>query len=345
MPAERPDLSQVSPEVRDYIEALETKIADLESASAPGSQSALSDRPSEAPTSINMITVSQGGGIKRSPRHLYPRQRRGGMGLFDLETPEADPPAHLAAADLQDTLLLLNDQGRAFYLPVKDIPETPVRSRGEQLADLVPALSDEPVVFLGPLQNQGALALVSERGYVRVLRHNYVGTNQRTGAQLLDVGRFGPLAAAGWVGSQDDLFISTRQGLAIRFRARLVHPNGSLGIRLDRGDLPVAITGVQEDSQVFLLGENGKGTLRLMSGFRANKAPGAGGKTALKTDRLVAAFSVQEGSDIFIISQLSKLIRFPAEEIPPKAGVVQGVNCMTLRADQCAAAAWSKVSE
>ncbi|RME97799.1 MAG: hypothetical protein D6768_18840, partial [Chloroflexi bacterium] len=57
-------------------------------------------------------------------------------------------------------------------------------------------------------------------------------------------------------------------------------------------------------------------------------------KVAMKTDNLVAVAPVTENDDIFIISQLSKLIRFRAAEVPPKEGVVQGVNCMALRADE-----------
>ena len=34
-------------------------------------------------------------GIKRTYRHLYLRQRRSGMGIFDLDTPEEDPPTLL----------------------------------------------------------------------------------------------------------------------------------------------------------------------------------------------------------------------------------------------------------
>jgi DNA gyrase/topoisomerase IV subunit A len=83
-----------------------------------------------------------------------------------------------------------------------------------------------------------------------------------------------------------------------------------------------------------VFGAGGKGAVRLMSGFRSNKAPGAGGKAALKTDRLVGAAVVGENDDVFAISRLSKIIRFLAAEVPPKEGVVQGVNCMALRADE-----------
>ena len=74
-----------------------------------------------------------------------------------------------------------------------------------------------------------------------------------------------------------------------------------------------------------------------MTGFGANKAPGAGGKVAMKADALVGALAVAEGFDLFLISRLGKLIRFQASEVPAKEGVVQGVNCMSLRSDFCAA--------
>lgn len=80
-----------------------------------------------------------------------------------------------------------------------------------------------------------------------------------------------------------------------------------------------------------------------MSGLLANKAPGAGTKVLIKVDEeLVGAAAVQPTQDIFIISKLGKLIRFPAAEIPAKEGVVQGVNCMALRADVAAACAVSE---
>ena len=76
-----------------------------------------------------------------------------------------------------------------------------------------------------------------------------------------------------------------------------------------------------------------------MTGFSQNKAPGAGGKQAMKADRLVGVGAVSDGDDIFIISQLGKIIRFRADEIPAKEGVVQGVACMSLRGDETMAAA------
>jgi len=81
------------------------------------------------------------------------------------------------------------------------------------------------------------------------------------------------------------------------------------------------------------------GTIRLMSCFGANKAPGAGGKIAMKAEDVVGAVVVEENDDLFVISRLSKMIRFQAAEVPAKEGVVQGVRCMALRADEAVAVA------
>ncbi|MDX1523368.1 MAG: hypothetical protein R3264_17215, partial [Anaerolineae bacterium] len=125
-----------------------------------------------------------------------------------------------------------------------------------------------------------------------------------------------------------------RQGRAIRFAEKGIPLRGCLGIRLAEGDCIAAVTAVNEAGRVFLLGADGKGIIRHMSGFSPNKAPGSGGKAALKTDHLVGALTVDESDDLFIISRLSKIIRFPAGEVSTTEGVVQGVNCMALRADE-----------
>jgi DNA gyrase subunit A len=99
----------------------------------------------------------------------------------------------------------------------------------------------------------------------------------------------------------------------------------------------VGVAATSEEGGVFLFTDDGKGTIRLMSGFTANKAPGSGGKVAMKTDTLVGAMAVSDNDDLFAISELGKIIRFQAVEVPAKEGVVQGVNCMNLRNDRCTA--------
>jgi len=349
MPIERPDLSEVSPDVLAYIESLEAALT-AQTARRARPQVVAEPEPDaepelcEPPTTINLITLTAGGLLKRTPRHLYGRQRRGGMGIFDLDAPDDDPPALLTLADESASLILLTDQGRTYRLPVNRLPEMPIRAKGTALAGLLTLRPGERLAAALPEDGGEQLALVGQRGWVMTVRASFVGKSMIAGVVYYDAVKYGPLAAACWLpGSADEVFIATRQGFAIRFPAQRVPKTGCLGIRLEKNDAVVAATAANDESSVFLLGADGKGTIRQMSGFAANKSPGGGGKVALKTDRLVAASAVATDDDVFIISRNSKIIRFQAAEVPPKEGVVQGVNCMALRGDETTAVAVARL--
>ncbi|MCP4360865.1 MAG: hypothetical protein GY796_22890 [Chloroflexi bacterium] len=347
MNKERPDISGVSPEIQHYIIALETEIERLQEAAL---QTAVSTRstgrtttePAEPPTTLNVISVSRRGFAKRTPRHFYGRQRRGGIGVFDLDVAEPDYPAHLTIADETDTLLLISNLGRAFRVPVSNLSEASLRALGEWLLAGLLIRENEQIVTVLPAAVSRFLIMVSQRGWVQRIRASFVGTSLIPGMTFHDVKQGGHVTAACWTPGDGELFLATKQGRAIRFLESQVPDRGCLGLRVELGDEVAAVTAVTEESGVFLLSQNGKGTVRLMSGFRRNKAPGAGGKVALKTDRLAAAAAVQSGDDIFIIAKSGKIIRFQVDEIPTKEGVVQGVNCMALRNDMVTAVTQSQ---
>ena len=344
MNLERPDLTDVTPEVLAYIEALETELLQLQSAKP--TRKSVEEKPletSEPPTTMNVISISRDGDAKRTPRHFYGRQRRSGMGIFDLETADDDAPALLVVADEDDAILLFTNFGRAFRLNVDALSEVPVRARGQNIMTLFKFRSHERIIAALPADNGEAVALASQRGWIRTVHASRLGRSLIPGMSFYDVQQGGHMTAACWTSGDDELFVATRQGKAIRFAERQVHKSGSLGLRVDLGDEVVAITAVTEQSGVFLLSHDGKGTVRHMSGFRLNKAPGAGGKVAMKTDKLVGSITVNGEDDLFIISELGKLIRFNAGEVPVKTGVVQGVNCMALRNDEATAVCMSKI--
>jgi DNA gyrase subunit A len=338
---DRPDLSGLPPQVIAYIEYLEAQLRpqSRKGASRPEVEPELPPLvPSEPPTTINIISLTAQGTLKRTLRHLYQRQRRGGMGIFDIDTPEDEPPAVLAAADESQSILLFTDQARAFRLPVSQIPPQPVRAKGLSLALKLGLQPDEQIVAALPDQARGAVALASERGMVRYLRHHVFGEYMKPGTIMFNLKQFGKLVAACRTPGDADLFIATRRGKAIRFSEKLIPPQGGPGIRLEEGDRAVAITAVQDESSVFLVDDQGDGTIRLMSAFNPNKSAGGGGKIAMHTESLVSAVTIAEKADIFVISRLGKIIRFLAEEVPAKEGVVQGVHCMMLRSDQVVSA-------
>ncbi len=343
MTNQRPDLSGVSPEVLAYIEALEGKLASSSSRGRTAPRPSEPLEPSEPPTTINVITISANGLAKRTPRHLYARQRRGGMGVFDLDTDEDDPPAFMVAADEAAGIALITNHARAFHLPVSQIMQTDVRGRGQSIIAGLGLQADERLAVVMPDRGGSQAMLITARGQVRRYGANVLGRNLRPGTLLYETKAGGAPAAGCWTSGKGDLIIVTSRGRGIRFAERQVPVRGTLGMRVDPDDVVVGAAGVHANGGVFLLTEEGKGTVRLMHGFTANKAPGSGGKVAMKATRMIGAVPVPKPgdanahADIFIISQLGKMIRFSAADVPPKEGVVQGVNCMSLRADLCTA--------
>lgn len=335
---ERPDLSQLPSEVADYIRFLEAQLPQQAPSGGPAAE------PSEEPTTVQVITMSRQGQAKRTPRHFYGRQRRGGMGVFDLLTAEDDAPALLTLAEANDRLLLFSNLGRGFRIEVSTLPEDEVRARGISLHALLPLLDDERIVAALPARGGANVILASERGWVRRIRSSFFAGALIPGTTFHETSSGGPLAAACWSPGDADLFIVTRRGMAIRFsESQVSGRTGALGLRVAPGDAVAGITPVYEDSGAFIADAAGQGAIRLMSGFRPNKSPGAAGKQAMKSDGVIGTVAVSPEDDLFLISRLGKIIRFSAGDVPPKESAVQGVSCMALRADTTVALAAAKL--
>jgi DNA gyrase subunit A len=340
---DRPDLSKVEPQIKAYIEFLEERLRIVSSAPAANRRKenptqpepdviSTAPLPAEPPTTIQILTISKAGSVKRTSRHLYSPQHRGGMGVFDLDVSEPDYPHVLASVDESQNLLLFTNLARVFRYPLSKIPAYQVRSKGEPF-DRLPFEQDETVISILPEQAQGYIALSSASGRVRILRHHVFGEHMKPGTAVYPYRDFGPLASACWTSGDGELFMITRRGIGIRFSEKLITPQGDWGIKVGNDDAVVGITSIYDNSGVFMIGADGKGTVRLMSGFAPNKSAGGSGKIAFKNDQVIGAAAVTDNDNIFIISRQSKIIRFRADEVPPTEGVVQGVNCMMLRND------------
>jgi len=171
----RPDLSDISEEVRLYIEALEKLIKrDISSSGASEAAGMLQDGPrtmfdsssevgwTEPPTKVCLITSTSKGIAKRTFRHLYTRQRRGGMGVFDLETSEGDPPSIIALAEESRNLIILTDHARAFRLPVRHFVDAPVRNRGNSITSKLNLLPQEKLLVILPDKAEGYMHITAK---------------------------------------------------------------------------------------------------------------------------------------------------------------------------------------
>lgn len=339
----RPDLSGLPQDVTSYIEFLELQLnakhpQRVSSEVAEESVNFTELVPDEPPTRVTVITLSKKGFGKRSFRHLYSRQHRSGMGVFDLEfDPKDDIPVLLTSAEENATLLLFTNYGRAFRLPANRFEITDIRNKGTYVLDRLPLDLGEFPAALIPERASGYICMLSSRGRIRILRHHLFGEHMRPGTSFFNPTQMGDLVSACWTNGDADIFILTNKGLGIRFSEKVIPPQGEWAIHLGTDDQVVSVTSVYEDSKVFLLSRDGKGTLRNMSGFAANKSLGGNGKIALKCDQALAGIAINLEDDLFIISRLGKLIRFSPIELPETESPVQGVLCMSLRADEVVA--------
>ncbi len=312
---DRPDLTNVNPEVKAYIEFLESQVR-LPRPVRRAERVVIEDEapirpdepslPAEGPTTINILTASRNGFAKRTHRHLYNRQHRGGMGIFDLDVPEDDSPVCLAGVDDSQNLLMFTNRARVFRVNLNRVPDAPIRSKGDFLFDRLSMEADETLAAVLPERSAGYIALVSASGRVRNLRHHLFGEHMKAGTAMYAYNDFGPLAAACWTNGDSDLLLVSRNGIGIRFSEKLIPPQGDMSIRLGAGDQVVAIASVYQDSNVFVIGSDGKGTLRSMEGFAPNKSMGGSGKQLFKSSRTIGMVTASYNDDLFIISQLGE---------------------------------------
>ncbi len=336
---ERPNLTNIPKPVVDYIEYLETLIGQIKSTKTTITTAdslnfdALPLKP-ESPTTIQIISVSRLGFAKRTARHHYLPQHRGGTGNPDFQVDSVDAHAFLAVTNNSATVLALTNKGRVFRIPFSRLEEKGLREPGSWLWERIELDNDEQVACLLPVQATGFIVMVTRYGRIRVLRHHLFGEHMRPGMGVFSTQEHGELATACWTPGDADILVSTRNGMAIRFNEKIIPPPGDQAIRLSDGDEISGLAPVYSESDVFIATADGRGALRKMSGFAPNKSMGGSGKILIKSNHVIGIASIRPDDHIFLLTQQGKVIRFPVDEVPLTDAPVQGVNCMTLRGDE-----------
>lgn len=355
-------IEQASPALKRYIHTLEQENARLRQELLELRQTATRRQRAETlretradtapatlpsvrhPDDVMVLTVSARGLAKRTPLNDYSTQRRGGIGVFDLQSTRDDAVAHLAVTRATAALLVLSSRGRAFRLPVDSLPLTEVRGRGASIPERLSFTADEVVAAVLALDDEldtgNTVLIATQSGWLRSIHRNYVGVRLQSGTLLSDPKRGGPPAAMTLSDGSGEVLMVLRSGLGYRFAERLITRDGVRGIQVHPDDAVVGLVSVKNDEdQVLLVTADGQGTRRQMAGFATNKSPGGQGKVIMKTDALAGAARAGDGDEVLCISGLAKIIRFAAEEVPAKSGNVQGVNILDTRGDSLTALA------
>ncbi len=103
------------------------------------------------PLEETIITITQGGYIKRLNPATYKLQRRGGKGILGMKTVGEDIVEHFLTAQTHDSLLFFTDSGKVFRTPVYEIPEGTRVAKGRGLLNFLEISPQEKVLSLMPL--------------------------------------------------------------------------------------------------------------------------------------------------------------------------------------------------
>ncbi|HSY51983.1 MAG TPA: DNA gyrase subunit A [Thermoanaerobaculia bacterium] len=194
-----------------------------------------------------VITVSRGGYIKRSPLSLYRAQRRGGKGRIGMQTKEEDIVEHLFVASAHAYVLVFTDRGRLYWIKVHQIPEVASNARGKAIVNLLTVEQGESVralLTVRDFNDAKYVVMVTRAGKIKKTELTSFSNVRASGIIAIDINEGDDLYAVRLSQGDDEIFIGTHDGMAIRFNENGVRPMGRgaagvKGISLREGDYVV----------------------------------------------------------------------------------------------------------
>ena len=306
------------------------------------------------PQEETIITLTQGGYIKRINPKTYKLQKRGGKGILGMKTIGEDIVEHFLIANTHDQLLFFTDSGKVFKTPVYEIPEGGRVAKGRGLLNFLEISPEEKVLSLIPIGKEDAaltkfLVMVTKNGIIKKTAISEFENVRRSGLIAILLRQGDLLKKVCKTGGQDELILVTKNGKAIRFKEKDIRPmgrsaTGVKGIRLGKVDEVIGMDVIEsqkskvksqksEKQYLLVVTENGYGKRTDLREYRLQKRGGTGIKTAKmtqKTGNLVSSKALINEEDLIIISQKGQVIRTKISQISRLSRATQGVRIMKL---------------
>ncbi len=301
---------------------------------------------------VTIVTITEGGYIKRQSPHSFRTQQRGGRGVMGISTKETDAVSHIFYTQTHDNLLFFTSKGRVFQIKVWEIPETQRAAKGQAIVNLINIEQGEKITavltrrakeefkYFLMCTARGTVKKTSLEEYVNIRKSGLVAIKLDSGDEL------------GWVNptsGNDDVMIVSHKGQSIRFKETGVKPthrdtSGVRGIKLGKDDSVVScnILG-KEEGELLVVMENGLGKKSRTSAWSRQGRAGSGVKAAqitAKTGNIVTAELVDKKMDTLVLtSSKGQLIKMDLKQVPTLQRQTQGVILMRVRPGEKVAAA------
>lgn len=300
------------------------------------------------PDEDSVLVLTSGGYIKRTNPDEFKRQRRGGVGVIDLDTKEEDFVQSFITTNLHSDLLFFTDAGKVYQMKMYDLPEGRRATKGKSIMNFLSLEQGEGVTSVLAMPKdvkagENSVIMVTREGVTKKVNAESFHDVRRSGIIAIRLGKTDKLISTAFVGKGDSVMVVTANAQSIRFDESDVREMGRAaggvrGIRLGKNDYVVGAGVIRDgvkNAGVFVVSENGYGKKTDVEEYKVQNRGGAGIKTANLTDKtglLVAAKVLAEDSEeVVAISKRSQVIRLGTEEIPSLGRSTQGVRIMKLR--------------
>ena len=295
------------------------------------------------------LVLTSGGYIKRTSPDEFKKQKRGGVGVVDLNTKEEDFVTAFLTASTHSDVLFFTDKGKVYQVKMYDLPEGKRATRGKSIMNFLSIEQDEKVTSVRAMPKEVkdmdlSVLMVTKNGVVKRVDAASFHDVRRNGIIAIKLADGDLLKSVSFIGKDDSAIIVTENGQSIRFEAEDAREMGRAaagvrGIKLGKGDSVVAARTIckeWENPELLVLMANGYGKKTTLDEYKIQNRGGSGIKTAkvtVKTGKVIGAHVVtDEQSEIIAMSKNSQVIRTDIEGVPSLGRQTQGVKIMKMRA-------------
>lgn len=300
------------------------------------------------PDEPSMLVLTAGGYVKRTNPDEYRKQKRGGVGVVDLDTKDEDFITHFLTATTHNDILFFTDKGKAYQVKMYELPEGKRATKGKAIVNYLSISGEEKItsVLAMPKELKNlklSLILVTKNGTAKRVDADAFKDVRRNGLIAISLDTGDELRSALFMSEGDQVILSTKEGQAIRFKDKDVrvmgrNASGVRGIKLDKGDSVVGTDVVKKEMknpEFLVISANGYGKKTPIDEYKVQGRGGSGiitMKVTDKTGKIISSKVVtEEEEEIAAISKKSQVIRVAIKEIPSLGRQTQGVRIMKLR--------------
>ncbi|MGI5991969.1 MAG: DNA gyrase subunit A [Methanosarcina sp.] len=290
-----------------------------------------------------VVTITNGGYIKRIPLNTYTMQRRGGRGIIGMETKEEDFVENLFISSTHNYILFFTNRGRLYWQKVYEIPEGSRQSRGKAIVNLLELQEGEMVTAMIPVKEFAEdryLLMATREGTIKKTALSEFSNPRKAGIIAVTLDEGDELVRVLLTDGKKEVLMVSKKGKAIRFSEEDVRPMGRTargvrGMTLDGpDDEVVSLDVVDETTTLLTVTENGYGKRSKYSQYPTHRRGGKGVITIVTNERngpVSRVRSVAEDDELIFTSAEGIIIRIPAKDISIQGRNTQGVRIINLK--------------